>query len=287
MKEILEVKRVGICIWICLLICFSLRADGGAVSGAVENALQNRVEDLRTALARYDYSGAIRIIDTMLSDAKDPSTEYVLSSTQIRDLSLQKVRCLKKLLKYSEGITVITSLMEMGDTIDAAVDTASASVGIDVELLSELADCHLLSGNVKDALQCYFTLSMTNPANIYFKVQIASLLYKSENYGDCIAVAKGILATDSIPAIISLVANSYNLMSNKDSALFYYSRLMEINPMNTKALSSMSSLLLKDKQYDTVLTLTGDYIDKYGDDLIINPVYGITLYLKSDYKKSA
>lgn len=154
-------------------------------------------QELESAINGYNFQKAVAIIDTLLSD--NPT----LDSAKVRSLSLQKVKCLKKLYKYNDAITTISSLMGPAP---------------DNELLNELAECHTLNGNLEDAVSCYSLLSITNPDNLYYQIQKCGLLYKMDNYNEAIDIGKEIIAKDSIPAIVSIVANSYNLADQPDSA---------------------------------------------------------------------
>ncbi|MDD2214989.1 MAG: tetratricopeptide repeat protein [Bacteroidales bacterium] len=222
-------------------------------------------QELESAINGYNFQKAVAIIDTLLSD--NPT----LDSAKVRSLSLQKVKCLKKLYKYNDAITTISSLMGPAP---------------DNELLNELAECHTLNGNLEDAVSCYSLLSITNPDNLYYQIQKCGLLYKMDNYNEAIDIGKEIIAKDSIPAIVSIVANSYNLADQPDSAVVYYYKLLSLTPFNDKVISKLSNLLLLDKQYDTVINLTQQYLEQDSTNLIINPIYGLALHLKGNYPLS-
>ena len=106
----------------------------------------------KEAISRYEYSKAIELLDKALESAQD--------GNEIRDLSLQKARCQKKMLRYDAAAETLASVMKPGT--------------LDVEVAGELADCHVSSGKMNDALGLYTLLSLQHPDNLYFSIQKAS-----------------------------------------------------------------------------------------------------------------
>lgn len=68
--------------------------------------------------------------------------------------------------------------------------------------------------------------------------------------------------------------------------MVYYYKLLSLTPFNDKVISKLSNLLLLDKQYDTVINLTQQYLEQDSTNLIINPIYGLALHLKGNYPLS-
>ena len=151
----------------------------------------------REAMARYEYSKAIQLLDRVLEGTAD--------ETEVRDLSLQKARCQKKMLRYDAAAETLASVMKPG--------------ALDVEVAGELADCHVLSGKLDDALGLYSILSMQHPDNLYFSIQKASLLFRVNDFQGCVYEGKSICSRDSIPSILSLIGASTLKMGQIDTAL--------------------------------------------------------------------
>ncbi|MBP3269890.1 MAG: hypothetical protein J6L98_04335 [Bacteroidales bacterium] len=216
--------------------------------------------EAREAIARYEYSKAIGLLDKALESTKDAS--------EIRDLSLQKARCQKKMLRYDAAAETLASVMKPG--------------ALDVEVAGELADCHVLSGRLDDALGLYSILSMQHPDNLYFSIQKASLLFKVNDFRGCAEEGKAICAKDSIPSILSLIGASLLKMGQVDSSLAYYRKSLRLNPSNPNTAVSIANILLGKKDYDGTISLAKGFIEEIEDNLTLTQILGVAYYLKED-----
>ena len=218
------------------------------------------LQEAREAMARYEYSKAIGLLDKALESAKDAS--------EIRDLSLQKARCQKKMLRYDAAAETLASIMKPG--------------ALDVEVAGELADCHVLSGRLDDALGLYTILSMQHPDNLYFSIQKASLLFKVNDFRGCAEEGKTICAKDSIPSILSLIGASALKMGQIDTALTYYRKSLRLNPSNPNTAVSIANILLGKKDYDGTISLAKGFIEEVEENLTLTQILGVAYYLKED-----
>ena len=214
----------------------------------------------REAMSRYEYSKAIDLLDKALESTNDAS--------EIRDLSLQKARCQKKMLRYDAAAQTLASVMKPG--------------ALDVEVAGELADCHVSSGKLADALGLYGILSMQHPDNLYFSIQKASLLFKVNDFQGCAEEGKAICQRDSIPSILSLVGASLLKMGQVDSSLAYYRKSLRLNPSNPNTVVSISNILLGKKDYDGTISLAKGFLEREPDNISVAQILGVAYYLKED-----
>ena len=214
----------------------------------------------REAMARYEYSKAIQLLDRVLEGTAD--------ETEVRDLSLQKARCQKKMLRYDAAAETLASVMKPG--------------ALDVEVAGELADCHVLSGKLDDALGLYSILSMQHPDNLYFSIQKASLLFRVNDFQGCVYEGKSICSRDSIPSILSLIGASTLKMGQVDTALTYYRKSLRLNPSNPNTAVSIANILLGKKDYDGTISLAKGFIEEVEDNLTLTQILGVAYYLKED-----
>ena len=226
-------------------------------ASAQEGGLRQAARD---AMARYEYSRAIGLIDEAMASETDAAV--------LKDLALQKARCQKKLLRYDAAAETLASVMEPGM--------------LDVEIAGELADCHVASGKLADAYALYGILSMQHPDNLYFSIQRASLLFKMGDFESCVQVGKAICDREQIPSILSLVGASSLKMGQVDSSLFYYRKSLELNPLNPSTVTSISNILLGRKDYDGVISMTKEYLEEVPDNLSVGQILGVAYYLKDD-----
>lgn len=172
---------------------------------------------------------------------------------------------------------------------EAAIDLLSTLVSadsFDVEVLGELADCHMQAGDLESAASTYSLLSLKDPMNVLYKVKMMNIAYRQKRYPSCIELGRSILQLDTIPAIISLTGDAFNQMEEGDSALVYYNMALGLNPYNTSVISKASKIYLGRKDYDNVFNLVEPYLQADSTNMDIRGIKGLACYLKGDYNKS-
>ncbi len=238
----------------------SLMALFLAITFAAAQETDFRTE-ARAAMSRYEYSKAIELFEKALETATD-------DEAAIRDLSLQKARCQKKMLRYDAAAETLASVMKPGV--------------MDVEVAGELAECHVSSGKLADAFLLYNLLSLQHPDNLYFSIQKASLLFKMNDFEGCLDEGKAICSRDSIPSVLSLVGASALKLGQVDTSLAYYRKALRLNPLNPGTVTSISNILLGKKDYDGVIDLTKGFLEEVPDNLSVGQILGVAYYLKED-----
>ena len=221
----------------------------------------DNLQAAREAMARYEYSKAIELLDKALEAAAG-------DDTAIRDLSLQKARCQKKILRYDAAAETLASVMKPGM--------------LDVEVAGELADCHVNSGKLEDALGLYGILSLQHPDNLYFSIQKASLLFKVNDFQGCAEEGMAICRRDSIPSMLSLVGASLLNMGQVDSSLLYYRKSLRLNPSNPNTVASISNILLGKKDYDGIISMANGFLEHSPENMTVAQILGVGYYLKED-----
>ena len=238
----------------------SLMALFLAITFAAAQETDFRTE-ARAAMSRYEYSKAIELFDKALETTTD-------DEAAIRELSLQKARCQKKMLRYDAAAETLASVMKPGV--------------MDVEVAGELAECHVSSGKLADAFLLYNLLSLQHPDNLYFSIQKASLLFKMNDFEGCLDEGKAICSRDSIPSVLSLVGASALKLGQVDTSLAYYRKALRLNPLNPGTVTSISNILLGKKDYDGVIDLTKGFLEEVPDNLSVGQILGVAYYLKDD-----
>ena len=186
--------------------------------------------------------------------------------------SLENARQLRRLCKTDQAI----------DTLMAALQHNTS----DMEVLTELAECHTSAGNSEEAYGWWVMLSTMQPDNLYFQIAQARLLYREKAYEECITVCRGITARDTIPDILAMTADAYRLAGKADSALVYYNEFLRIKPHHARTISKKADILLAAKKYDEVLEMTGPFLEAEPDNMTVLPIHGLALHLDKKYKPS-
>ena len=172
---------------------------------------------------------------------------------------------------------------------DAAIERLSTLVQpevFDEEVLSELADCHFTNGDYATAAGTYQLLSLRAPDNLFYQIREMQLAFRMKDYLACASLARGVLALDSIPAVVALAGDAWNLAGQSDSALVYYLQALALKPMNETVVSKAANILLSDKDYEGVIAMTDDYLALDPDNFTVAPIQGLAYYLNSQYDSS-
>ena len=172
---------------------------------------------------------------------------------------------------------------------DAAIERLSTLVQpevFDEEVLSELADCHFTNGDYATAAGTYQLLSLRAPDNLFYQIREMQLAFRMKDYLACASLARGVLARDSIPAVVALAGDAWNLAGQSDSALVYYRQALALKPMNETVVSKAANILLSDKDYEGVIAMTDDYLALDPDNFTVAPIQGLAYYLNSQFDSS-
>ena len=246
------------------LLCIILSAFSVIVSNG-----QDRLQEL---LDRYDYKTGIYVIDSLAAEIGADSTSIAEHREEVIDLALQKARCLRRLYRMQESVEVLAEVLYLDQ--------------FNIELMADLAESHMQVGNTMEAFTLYGTLSRMQPENPYFKTCQARILYKEKQYKESISICADIAAQDSIPEILTLIADAYNNLGKADSALVYYNHVLAMRPMHVPTLSKKADILLSAKQYVPVIDMSREYLNEDPDNMTMLPIYGLALYLQGSYPLS-
>lgn len=217
---------------------------------------------LQKALASYDYGKAVHLIDSLMAQENADSV----------GLALQKARCLRKLYRSEKAAETLAEVLHLDQ--------------FNVELMAELAECHMQAGNSGDAFQMYSLLSGMQPDNVYFKLCKARILFSEKQYGESVGICKEIIACDSIPEVLSMIGDGYYNLRQSDSALVYYDHVLRMKPRHAGTVSKKANILLADKQYKPVIEMTREFLYDEPDNMTILPIYGLALHLNQLYPLS-
>ena len=246
------------------LLCIILSAFSVIVSNG-----QDRLQEL---LDRYDYKTAIYVIDSLAAEIGADSTSIAEHREEVIDLALQKARCLRRLYRMQESVEVLAEVLYLDQ--------------FNIELMADLAESHMQVGNTMEAFTLYGTLSRMQPENPYFKTCQARILYKEKQYKESISICEDIAAQDSIPEILTLIADAYNNLGKADSALVYYNHILSKRPNHVPTMNKKADILLSAKQYQPVIEMSSEYLKEDPDNMTILPIYGLALYLNGSYPLS-
>lgn len=219
-------------------------------------------DDVRRLVERYDYKAAVKVIDSLMTCESPDSIS----------LAIEKARCLRKMYRAEDAVQTLAEVLHLDQ--------------FNVELLAEMAESQTQAGNTEEAVTWYSLLSQLQPDNMYFKLCKARIMYREKQYQESIMSFKEIVATDTIPEILSMIGDGYRNLGQNDSALIYYDRVLAARPGHVPAISRKADILLAAKQYDPVVEMTEKYLKEDPDNMTVLPIYGLALHLKEMYPQS-
>ena len=191
------------------------------------------------------------------------------AQTTHRDSVLAQAKYLKSIYRIDDAIESLSDLVQ--------------PEAVDEGVMAELADCHFQNGAYDNASGIYFMLSSLKPDNILYKIRLMQAFYRMKAYPQSIQAGKAVLQLDSIPAVLSFIGDGYRQIKQTDSALWYYSKSLEMKPMNETVLSKAMGLLLDAKDYDGVISISEPFLAEDPDNSTIACLQGIAFYRKGDY----
>lgn len=219
-------------------------------------------DDVRRLVERYDYKAAVKVIDSLMT----------CESSDSISLAIEKARCLRKMYRAEDAVQTLAEVLHLDQ--------------FNVELLAEMAESQTQAGNTEEAVTWYSLLSQLQPDNMYFKLCKARIMYREKQYQESIMSFKEIVATDTIPEILSMIGDGYRNLGQNDSALVYYDRVLAARPGHVPTISRKADILLAAKQYDPVVEMTEKYLKEDPDNMTVLPIYGLALHLKEMYPQS-
>ena len=219
-------------------------------------------DDVRRLVERYDYKAAVKVIDSLMTCESPDSIS----------LAIEKARCLRKMYRAEDAVQTLAEVLHLDQ--------------FNVELLAEMAESQTQAGNTEEAVTWYSLLSQLQPDNMYFKLCKARIMYREKQYQESIMSFKEIVATDTIPEILSMIGDGYRNLGQNDSALVYYDRVLAARPGHVPTISRKADILLAAKQYDPVVEMTEKYLKEDPDNMTVLPIYGLALHLKEMYPQS-
>lgn len=189
-----------------------------------------------------------------------------------RSATIDKARYLKSIYKTEEAIELLLGLV--------------SPERFDEEVLRELADCHLQAGDLESSANGYATLLLLNPENILYRIRLMNIAYRSKDYLASVEMGLSIIQRDTIPAIVSLTADSFYMMDMPDSALTYYNLYMSRNPANPAVIGKAARIHLDRKEYTKVLEMAENYLRLDSANMEIRGLQGLAYFNMDDFKTS-
>lgn len=189
-----------------------------------------------------------------------------------RENQLQKAMCYKALGENRKATFVLEALAK--------------EFPKDIQIKKELAQCYEEAQKWRSSAYAYAELIDLDSVNVYFAIKKA----ESEiNYKDIASAKSGlidILASDTLTSTLRLLAKSYELSNNLDTAAYYYNMGWEKDSMDVFFAANFVNTCLKKKETLAAYASCQKYIDKDTTNSQMNFLYGYCFYSMENYEKS-
>ena len=226
-------------------------------------AAQAQAQEQDTVLTNYlrkaQYQQAIEYIDT-----EEPA----------RDLTYQKVLCYKGMNNYSKAIEILETLQK--------------SYPDDIPVQLELAQCYETNLQYPKSIYWYQKLVEADPANTYFQVRKADLLYRAEKYATALENYLQIDPETYNPAYLKKsIALCYEKLNLPDSAKVYYRAAWEIDPHDVFSALCLVKLCIQQKDYEQALSDSETFLAGDTTNAQMNVLNAFTYYCLDQFDKAS
>jgi len=214
------------------------------------------------------------ISDYKYSEAMEKCNRFLVSDSSNADLLILKGEVLMSMFRFSEAALALRRA--------TAIDTNR------IRGLKDLASLYKQTGENEEAILYYKKILERQPEDRQAMIQLAALLIQLENYRDALNLLLPAYKSDSGNFyILKLTASSYQELNNADSALIFYLKARKISPANLNIALSLSNLLIRKKQYDSVIRYTDQFVQENPKSYAVSRLGAYATYLKKDYPSAA
>lgn len=216
------------------------------------------VDTITLLISRHEYQKAIALIDNLDPDKAQPELFYL------------KGFALKVMSRYEDAAGWLQKAY--------ATDTTNKTYGI------ELASCLDGMNDHTSAQHVLRSLQKLHPDDPFILQQLAQSCFLAENFRQAKTYYLEIYRTDSSYYFTRRLANCYDMLNSKDSAILYYRKVLMTQPDDNYAVYRIATLYKDTKRYTEGLQVTEQYLEKDTADLNINLLNGYLHYLGKDFR---
>lgn len=209
---------------------------------------------IKEAMANYDYETALSLI---------------AEETPSPQLTFQKAQALRGLNRYSEALIAFREVTEMEpDNFRAIMETA---------------ECCKQAGRFTESLNCYEQALALNPDNKYVQLQRIMLLCAMDQYTKAAQICHEVMQSDSSATITRLMAQTQEGLMKKDSAVHYYTKVIEKEPNDYISVAKLANLYINQNAPQEAIEITENYRQTDTTNIYVNRQNAQAYCLKKDY----
>jgi tetratricopeptide (TPR) repeat protein len=214
------------------------------------------------------------ISDYKYSEAMERCNHFLEADSSNADLLILKGEVLMSMFRFNEAALALRQA--------TSIDSNR------IRGLRDLASLYKQTGETEEAILYYKKILERQPDDRQTMIQLAALLIQLGNYRDALNLLLPACKSDSGNFyILKLTATSYQELNNPDSALIYYLKARKINVDNPNIALSISNLLIRKKQYDSVIRYTERFAQENPKSYAVFRLGAYATYLKRNYPDAA
>ena len=199
--------------------------------------------------------------------------EYLNTQEATRNLEYQKALCYKWLSNYSKTIEILETLQK--------------NYPEDISVQLELAQCYEANLQYPQSIYYYEKLIKADPANTYFQVQKADVLYRTEKYITALEEYMQIDPETYNPAYLKKsIALCCEKINQPDSAKVYYRAAWEIDNKDIFSALSLVKLCIRQEEYEEALSFSETFLSTDTTNAQMNVLNAFTYYNLSEYEEA-
>lgn len=199
--------------------------------------------------------------------------EYIETQEPTQELLMQKALCFKALGDYRKSIEILQPLSQESKD--------------NIQILSELAICYQAVALRQASIDCYDELIRIDSANIYFKIQKAELLFQQGKYEKALELFHPIYDQGKSANTLKQIAQCYEMMNEVDSAILYYRKTLDQNPLDGFSAASLTNICLKEGLLEEGKACSEAFMELDSTNLQVNLLNALCYYAtESDYPEA-
>ena len=213
-------------------------------------------------------------IDFYINQAQfQKAIELIDNETATKELLFKKALCFISLKDNRKAIEILDSL--------------SNQFPEDIGIKLQLAGCYESESLYSKGIECYENLLSADSTNIYFKIQIADLLFQSKKYTEALKWYHEIDSNYNYQHIYAKMAKCYEMTNQLDSAKIKYDLAWELNPSDSYSATNLIKLQMNDKDYFNALQNSEWFLSIDSTNVEVSILNALIYYNLDDYEFAA
>ncbi len=190
---------------------------------------------------------SVKLVDAYLNKYQYRQAIDLISKMKpTKELLEKKASCYASLYEYPQAVEILEMLAKKNPK--------------DISLKLKLISIYESTQKYSKTLASYNELIELDPTNEYYKIQRANFLYSRENFNGALEQYKELCDTCDNNFLSKRLAMCYEKLKDNKSAIYFYARAWDLDTMDGYSATSLTKLLILDKQYKLAIFASNRYV---------------------------